>query len=213
LRNCRYGGQRAAATCIENAESFMRLMRLMRRSTGSLALTALTVAGVAAGCADAAPPSAPASPPPVAAGPAPAPVTPVATAPTRPLGLAPASAFPALVRPGAVYAADLSLYEVLSASHGGWLASRLVLYEASGNQFGLQFASPAWGFFEYGGRYAPFGTEVGAELAFQFDGWNTAGPWTATGTLRGDTLRLAYNPVMQMADFIDGVYVRVPDVP
>ena len=35
----------------------------------------------------------------------------------------------------------------------------------------------------------------------------------ARGTLRGDTLLLRYNRVMNMTDFEDGVYVRVPPTP
>jgi hypothetical protein len=177
---------------------------LMRRPTRSLVLIALTLAGAAAGCADVAPPSAPLDPVPPPASAVPAP--PVAVPPTPPVGLPPASAFPALARPGAAFVADLSLY-------GGALASRLVLYEGSGNTFALQFASPDRGFFEYGGRYAPSGTESGMDIVLHFGGGAPAGLWTATGTVRGDTLRLSYNPVMQMTDFVDGVYVRVPVAP
>jgi hypothetical protein len=120
--------------------------------------------------------------------------------------------FAPLARPGAVYVTDLSLYEVCAEYHGGWLASRLVLYEGGGNAFGLQFASPRWGYQEYGGQYAAVGTETGAELAFSFGHGTSALPRTATGSLRGDTLRIAYNSVMAM-DFVDGAYVRVPVAP
>ena len=37
---------------------------------------------------------------------------------------------------------------------------------------------------------------------------DAAGPWGATGTLRGDTLTVGYNTVMSMSDFEDAVYLR-----
>lgn len=43
-------------------------------------------------------------------------------------------------------------------------------------------------------------------LTFEWEGWSVAGPWSASGTLRGDTLTVTYNTVMQLSDFEDAVY-------
>jgi hypothetical protein len=70
--------------------------------------------------------------------------------------------------------------------------------------FGLQYSETGRGFFEFRWTY----TRTGARVAFAFDGFSEA-----TGTLRGDageSLRVAYDPLMQAAVFVDGVYVRVP---
>jgi hypothetical protein len=149
-------------------------------------LAGLAVAlGISIACADSTPPVAP-----------PAPAAPAA-----------APAFPALSRAGEIYVAGASLYGAMSAYHGGVLASRFVLY--GDDRFALQFSSPAWGFFEYGGRYAR--TDSG--LVFAFDGSSIAGPWQATGTLSGERLSVTYNDLMIHSDFVDGVYVRAPATP
>jgi hypothetical protein len=129
---------------------------------------------------------------------------PVATVPT-----AAAPDFPALQRPGVVYAEVGAPYGDPASTqfHGGQLASRFVFYDDG--RSGLQFSSPRFGFFEYGGSYA----RTDAQVAFVWDGWSTAGPWGATGTLRGDTLHVTYNLVMQLSDFVDGDYVRVRVAP
>jgi hypothetical protein len=80
--------------------------------------------------------------------------------------------------------------------------SRYVLYD--NGTFVLQYADN--GGFEYRGRY----TEVNSIITFEWEGWSAAGPWGATGTLRGETLTLAYNPVMTLSDFEDAVYLRKP---
>jgi hypothetical protein len=50
-------------------------------------------------------------------------------------------------------------------------------------------------------------------LVFHYNAWSAAGALGARGTLRGDTLLLRYNIIMQLTDFEDGVYVRVPPTP
>jgi hypothetical protein len=50
-------------------------------------------------------------------------------------------------------------------------------------------------------------------LVFRYNAWNAAGESSARGTLRGDTLLLRYNDIMQMTDWEDGVYVRAPRAP
>jgi predicted small lipoprotein YifL len=82
-------------------------------------------------------------------------------------------------------------------------SSRYVLYDDS--TFALQYWRPDWGFFEYPGEYR----REDSAMSFYFDGYNTAGAWVATGTLDGQTLTVAYNLVMMMSDFEDGVYVGV----
>lgn len=58
----------------------------------------------------------------------------------------------------------------------------------------------------WSGRY----TRADSVLVFRYNAWSAAGELSARGTLRGDTLLLEYNPLMQMTDFEDGVYVRAP---
>jgi hypothetical protein len=109
--------------------------------------------------------------------------------------------FPALSRPGTIYLAAPGLYASIRD-----LSSRYVLYED--NTFALQFVGPGESF-DYRGRY----TRADSVVTFDWDGWSSAGPWGATGTLRGDQLVVQYNLVMQMTDFIDGTYVRSPGTP
>ncbi len=78
--------------------------------------------------------------------------------------------------------------------------SRYLLYD--NGSFGLQFSDN--GGFEYRGRY----TEVNSVITFEWEGWSTAGPWGASATLRGDTLKVAYNLIMSLSDFEDAVYLR-----
>ena len=86
--------------------------------------------------------------------------------------------------------------------------SRYVLYEDG--TFALQYVNlPSVGFGEYLGRYS----RVNASLTFDFDDWNSAGPWQATGSIHGDSLVVAYNLVMALANFEDGVYRLAPDDP
>jgi hypothetical protein len=81
--------------------------------------------------------------------------------------------------------------------------SRYVLYEDS--SFALQYLQSS-GFFEYTGRYS----RASERIDFDFDGSGSAGPWQATGTIRGDSLVITYNLLMQLDDFENGVYVLAP---
>jgi hypothetical protein len=134
----------------------------------------------------------------------PPPSVPVATVPA-----APTPDFPTPQRPGVIYTEAGAPYGYAGSTqfHGGLLTSRFVFYEDG--RFGLQFSSPRFGFFEYGGTYA----RAGSQITFGWDGWSVAGPWGATGTVRGDTLHVAYNIIMQMSDFVDGDYVRASATP
>lgn len=146
---------------------------------------------VVAGCADPSPPVAPAAPMP--------PAPPPATAPQ----------YPVLTRAAVIYMAADSLYHSgdLPDFGGSSLSSRYVLYEDG--TFALQFLTVNRGFLEYLGRYAS-GDSL---IAFDWDASYAARPWAATGTVHGDSLRVAYNVVMQLTDFEDGLYVRVPGTP
>jgi hypothetical protein len=74
--------------------------------------------------------------------------------------------------------------------------SRFVLYE--NGRFVLQFGLTS----AYSGRYSVLDNVVD----FQWDGLSVAGPWGADAVLDGDTLRVNYNPVMELSDFEDAVY-------
>ena len=46
---------------------------------------------------------------------------------------------------------------------------------------------------------------------FEFQGRSVAEPWDdATGTLKGDSLTLEYDEIMQQADFENAVYALMP---
>lgn len=118
------------------------------------------------------------------------------------LPLPPIPPFPAVTRAATIYLGPDSLYSANRAA-GFELHSRYVLYDD--DTFALQTIG-IQGFGEFTGRYA----RADSIVTFDWDGWSTAGPWGATGTFRGDSLVVKYNPVMQMTDFIDGTYVRPP---
>ena len=75
--------------------------------------------------------------------------------------------------------------------------SRFVLYD--NGAFALQYVSLG---IEYRGGY----TESNGIITFQWEGWSTAGPWGATGTLKDGSLTVQYNLIMQLTDFEDAVY-------
>lgn len=79
------------------------------------------------------------------------------------------------------------------------LNSRFVLHEDG--SFVLQYPHV-----EYRGTYsANEGT-----IVFSWEGWSSAGHWGATGTLHNGTLSVRYNLVMQLSDFENAVYKRMP---
>jgi hypothetical protein len=80
--------------------------------------------------------------------------------------------------------------------------SRFVLYD--NGAFVLQYQSLGEG--GYRGGYE----DANGVVAFAWEGWSVAGPWGATGTLKGDSLTVQYNQIMQWTDFEDAVYVRIP---
>jgi hypothetical protein len=109
----------------------------------------------------------------------------------------PATAFPPLSGPSRTFVFDRELsYRVSEYTK----TSRFVLYD--NGAFVLQY--PSLGEGGYRGGY----TDANGVMTFEWEGWSLAGPWSASGSLRGDALTVQYNQVMQFTDFEDAVYVQ-----
>jgi hypothetical protein len=80
--------------------------------------------------------------------------------------------------------------------------SRFVLYDDGA--FVLQFPTIA------GDGYRGGYTEANGAVTFEWEGWNIAGPWGATGTLNGNSMTVQYDLIMQLSDFEDAVYMLAP---
>jgi len=106
-----------------------------------------------------------------------------------------------------IYDGPPDLYGAFNSFHNGPLVTRYVLY--GDGTFALEFYSPRFGPGVYTGRYK----RTDSRIVFDWDGWSTAGPWGAEGTLRGDSLTVTYNTVMMLSDFVDGTYVRSSSTP
>jgi hypothetical protein len=145
------------------------------------------VLALSTACSEVTPPTAPS--PTAEQIPAPAPTPPATHIPT----------FPAISGPARIY---VGVSSTSYPMHGSPLASRYVLYDDG--RFALQYSSANYPFFEYRGTYSG----GNGHIDFHWEGWSTAGPWGATGTLTEDSLSVEYNFIMQMSDFEDGVYVR-----
>ena len=129
---------------------------------------------------------------------------------TRPLAPSPVShtpSGPTAATTVVVYEGLPDIYDALSRYHQGQLTSRYVLFGDS--TFALEFGSPRFGSFAYTGRYK----RVNSRIVFSWNAWSAAGPWGAEATLSGDSLKVTYNLVMMMSDFIDGTYVRAASTP
>ena len=87
---------------------------------------------------------------------------------------------------------------------------RFVLF--TNGTFSLQFvreseAAPAGSSaFAYTGQFS----RADSMVKFDFAASNTAGGWTATAVVHGDSLSVEFNVVMQFAEFEDGLYVHKP---
>jgi hypothetical protein len=112
--------------------------------------------------------------------------------------------WPAVSSEAEVYLGDEGIYASSFDYHAGKIISRYVFYPDG--RFALQFLSARFGFFEYPGRY----TRTESRIAFEWEGWSTAGKWESRGLLEGDRLSVAYNIIMWMTDFVDGDYIRIP---
>ncbi len=108
--------------------------------------------------------------------------------------------FPTPTKPARIYVATGCLSY---SSHASPVASRYVLYDDG--TFGLQYSSVSYPFFEYRGTYHQ---NAGGHVSFNWEGWSAAGPWGATGELTEELLTVEYNLIMQLSDFVDGVFVR-----
>ncbi len=109
----------------------------------------------------------------------------------------PTRAFPPLSGPSRTFAFDRELsYRVRDYTK----RSSFVLYD--NGAFVLRYGGPG----EYRGGY----TVADGVITFDWEGWSAAGPWGATGTIRGDSLTVEYNLIMQLTDFEDAVYAQVP---
>ncbi|MEP6507451.1 MAG: hypothetical protein ABJC63_04425 [Gemmatimonadales bacterium] len=115
--------------------------------------------------------------------------------------------FKAPSSPAHIYQETNSLYAFAYTYHGGILVSRYVLYDDG--SFALQFASPAYGLFEYLGKYVRSDNEI----RLFFNDANLGGPWEALGTVEGTRIRVVYNGIMIGADFENGVYQESPAGP
>ena len=127
------------------------------------------------------------------------PTSPTATPQPSPVPTpaAPTRTFPPLSGPSRTFAFDHELsYRVSDYTR----KSSVVLYD--NGAFVLRFSGPG----EYRGGY----TVSNGVITFEWEGWSAAGPWGATGTIRGDSLTVEYNLVMQWTDFEDAVYVLMP---
>lgn len=96
------------------------------------------------------------------------------------------------------------LYLRSDSTFDGLILSRYVLHPDS--TMSLQFSSVRSGVIGYPGRYR----RTDSVIALDFRDATTLGrwEWEAVGTLRGDSLHVAYNAVMAFADFVNGVYVK-----
>jgi hypothetical protein len=111
----------------------------------------------------------------------------------------PATKFPPLSGPSRTFVFDRELsYRVSDYTK----KSRFVLYD--NGAFVLYYVSLGDG--GYRGGYE----DANGVIAFEWEGWSSAGPWGATGTIKGDSLTVQYNQIMQFTDFEDAVYVRIP---
>ena len=127
--------------------------------------------------------------------PTPTPQSPVLQAPIPAPTPPPTKTFPPLSGPSRTFVFDRELsYRVSDYTR----RSTFILYD--NGAFVLRYGGPG----EYRGGY----TETNGVITFEWEGWSSAGPWGATGTIRGESLTVEYNFIMQMTDFENAVYAR-----
>lgn len=128
--------------------------------------------------------------------PAPPPTKPDTAVPVRPL-------LP-------LFRGDILVYERVTASSSA-TGSRYVLFPDG--SFSVEYLHtdaaqrPTW--FPYRG----YTIRADSLIQFAFNGTNTAGGWAANAAIRGDSLVVDYNNVMEEAGFEDGVYAWSPPSP
>lgn len=124
------------------------------------------------------------------------PVTPVPPSPPQP---ASPPVVPGTTPPAGIYAFADTGAAVASYTR----ASRFVL--ADDGRFALRYENIGN---EYRGTYTY--TEATGRITFAWEGWSLAGPWEATGLLQGEVLTVSFNSIMQLTDFENATYTRVP---
>lgn len=149
----------------------------MRRLNTTSAVAILLLVGTGCGSSDTTSPYVPSNP--------------VVSAPTKPYS----PNFPEPSGPARIFVYDHALWD---HPQSYTMLSRFVLYD--NHAFALQFGSPS-------GAYLGGYTETAGVIIFDWEGWSSAGPWGATGILKGDTLTVQYNLVMQLTDFEDAAYI------
>ena len=108
----------------------------------------------------------------------------------------PATIFPPLSGPSRTFIFERELsYPVTGYTRN----SRFVLYD--NGAFVLQY--PSLGEVGYRGGYK----HANGVIKFEWEGWSVAGPWGASGTLKGDSLTVQYNEIMHHTDFEDATYL------
>jgi len=116
---------------------------------------------------------------------------------------APAPAAPTVLLPGV--APRAGTYVMGSPSNQGWPSPNTPRYVVGDDgRFELQYP----GIVAYRGTYK-YSEETGL-ITFGWEGSSLAGPWGATGSVRDDVLTVRYNLIMQMSDFEDSSFTRVP---
>jgi hypothetical protein len=108
---------------------------------------------------------------------------------------------PAPLPPPPTISGPAALYQRVTPSSYGSDAYLLSL--GADSAFVIEFpdGSSSWG---WAGRYE----RTDSTIVFHYNAWSAAGGLEGRGTLRGDTLFIKYNVIMQMTDFEDGAYVR-----
>lgn len=110
---------------------------------------------------------------------------------------------PPPIVPGVTPPAGTYVFTGTGANVASWTGgSRFVL--SDDGRFALQYESGS----EYRGTYTY--SKATSTIAFDWEGWSTAGPWAATGSLKDDVLAVSFNLVMQLSDFENASYKRVP---
>jgi len=121
----------------------------------------------------------------------------------RPVTTYPLPPFPALVKPGTVYA---EFYPIYIGSQERTV-SRYVLYDDG--TFHFQLAVSPDQLFDFTGHWI----SVGSTVEFDWDARGSVGRVYATATLSGEKLEVSYNPVMWLTDYGTADYSRVPASP
>jgi hypothetical protein len=111
-----------------------------------------------------------------------------------------APTFPALAKPGKVFAEPPGLY----AQSGSPSVSRFFLYDDGTFELQLVRGSAP---LTFKGRYV----RDASRIAFEWDDWPTTDSWHTTGTLDGDELTVTYSAEMSQSEFVDGTYTRIRD--